>query len=349
VVVHAQAAPGANVVASAAAKAVGAAGGNVSNGVPLTSQTKQWTASQRAAAKAMPLLRATARAATSKAAPVPTGPPGAVRGAGPDNAPPIAAAAAPAASGASAAGIEPLAFAYPTPFDRYREYDTSTYPNSTVGKVFFDQNGKSYVCSGAVIAEHAIWLAGHCVSDGHGHFSTNLTFVPQYDTGFAPEGSFDCPELWTKGGWLNNHNFKYDQGVAVCNDNEFGQTPRAAVGRLGFQWNQKKPLHYNALGYPQAAPFDGSTMQHCQSSFGHRDTKLGTTGPNPIAIGCDMTGGASGGPWITKYVPGSPGAQNYLNGHNDYKYTSPSQPLEMYSPYFDTAARSLLCKATEIC
>jgi hypothetical protein len=53
-----------------------------------------------------------------------------------------------------------------------------------------------------------------------------------------------------------------------------------------------------------------------------------------------MTGGSSGGPWIQGFSYGA-GPTNYLNGHNSYRYISPNHPLEMFSPYFGTAANSL--------
>jgi hypothetical protein len=57
-----------------------------------------------------------------------------------------------------------------------------------------------------------------------------------------------------------------------------------------------------------------------------------------MGIGCDLTGGSSGGPWITKFS-GASGSANYLNGHNSYRYTS--HPQEMFSPYFGSQAQSL--------
>ena len=35
----------------------------------------------------------------------------------------------------------------------------------------------------------------------------------------------------------------------------------------------------------------------------------------------------------------------WVNGHNDYKYINPAQPLAMYSPYYDTLANQLRCGA----
>ncbi|MBV9951114.1 MAG: trypsin-like serine protease [Acidimicrobiia bacterium] len=295
---------------------------------------------------ARPMRVPSPAAGASDGAPGANGPAGTIAGALPDggHASTLAAPSTGRAVNTMAGG-----FAYPTPFDRYPVTSRSTYPQSTVGKVFFTQQGGTYVCSAAVISERAVWTAGHCVSDGAGHYDTAMTFVPQYQNGVRPKGTFTCTKFTTFAQWHTGLNFRFDQAVVTCGVNANGQTLRAAVGRLGFAYNQAQPKHYNAFGYPATAPFNGETMQQCASSFGHNDTRIGGTGATPFAIGCDMTGGASGGPWILKYAPGSTGAAvNLLNGHNDYKYL-PKEPLEMYSPYLDTNSHNLVCNATELC
>src|SRR3954451_4556233 len=284
-------------------------------------------------------------AGTSDVVAGPNGPAGTIAGA-----PPEGMALSGSVVRSSGAAVDTKGgFAYPTPFDRYPVTNRSTYPQSTVGKVFFTQQGGTYVCSAAAISERAVWTAGHCVSDGVGHYDTAMTFVPQYQNGVRPKGTFTCTKFTTFAQWHTGLNFRFDQAVVTCGANTKGQTLRAAVGRLGFAYNQTQPKHYNAFGYPATAPFNGETMQQCASSFGHDDTRIGGSGATPFAIGCDMTGGASGGPWIIKYAPGSTGASvNLLNGHNDYKYL-PNEPLEMYSPYLDTNSHNLVCNATELC
>jgi V8-like Glu-specific endopeptidase len=287
-------------------------------------------------------------AGSSDVVPGPNGPAGTIAGALPDGARRPNQPIAPPAGGAINA-MATGGFAYPTPFDRYPVTSRSTYPQSTVGKVFFTQQHGTYVCSAAVISERAIWTAGHCVSDGAGHYDTAMTFVPQYQNGVRPKGTFTCTKFTTFKQWHTGLDFRFDQAIATCGLNSSGQTLRAAVGRLGFAYNQTQPKHYNAFGYPATAPFNGETMQQCASSFGHNDTRIGGSGATPFAIGCDMTGGSSGGPWIVKYAPGSTGAAvNLLNGHNDYKYL-PNESLEMYSPYLDTNSHTLVCNATELC
>jgi hypothetical protein len=91
-----------------------------------------------------------------------------------------------------------------------------------------------------------------------------------------------------------------------------------------------------SLGYPQAAPFNGGKIEVCLSSLGYADDG-GASAPNSVAIGCDMTGGSSGGPWILGFgrFGGQPGgnAALWINGHNDWRHTAIVN--EMASPYYD--------------
>lgn len=57
-----------------------------------------------------------------------------------------------------------------------------------------------------------------------------------------------------------------------------------------------------------------------------------------------MTGGSSGGGWMIDWSQTGTG---YVNGHNDYKYTS--QPLAMYSPYQDTLSNIVRCFGASSC
>lgn len=49
----------------------------------------------------------------------------------------------------------------------------------------------------------------------------------------------------------------------------------------------------------------------------------------------NMTGGSSGGPWLREFN----GRYGYINGHNDYRYSS--YPAYMWSPYYGSAAAGL--------
>lgn len=298
--------------------------------------TKTWTSTAMSAAKPMPMP--VPPAGTPNPAPnLPTGAPGVEPGSSPDPSEPGAAP--------QSVSVTPTAggFTYPTPFDRYNVFPNyKIYPYKTVGKLFFTQGAGSFVCSASSIGNDAIWTAGHCVSDGAGNFSTNLVFVPAYKSGAAPYGTFSCPNIITFTAWHTGGNLARDSGGASCGLSSLGNGKKVsqAVGSLGFAWNQPSSTkHYNVLGYPQAAPFNGALQVQCSSSFGHLDT-LQSFSPSTFAVGCDSTGGVSGGPYVINFS-GTAGASNYLNGNASYRYLSPSQPLELYTPFLDDSSKTL--------
>jgi V8-like Glu-specific endopeptidase len=268
--------------------------------------------------------------------------------------PPRAARAAaqqgPSAEVVQVGSVEPALYPYPFPFTRFFvdiQLYPGVYPYIAVGKIFFRQNNQNFVCSGASVASPAatntVWTAGHCLSDGTNTFSTNTAFVPSYRNGVAPYGVFPGTFLVVSGAWHFNRDFTRDLGAFRVGTNGAGQTLQSRVGSLGFAWNQPRVQHYNDFGYPQAAPFNGRWMVVCQGSHAYDDITIPGAGPDPFAIGCDMTGGSSGGPYIMRFKSG-----NYINGHNDYKYVNPALPLAMFSPYLDRHANQVRCVAAGI-
>lgn len=229
---------------------------------------------------------------------------------------------------------------YPGPFTRHEVFCPYTqYPYVTIGKLFFKQYGVSYVASAASIGNYAIWTGGHCVHKGDGNaagWSTNVVFVPAYKDGVAPYGQWPAARLWTRTNWFNNgipNGLCEDLGGAVLYPNGAGKKISQVVGWLGFAWNYPRYQHWHSLGYPAASPFSGNRLITNQASFAYLESGLGCA-LKPHAIGCDMTGGCSGGPWIIQF-----GTNNYVNGHNSYRNTS--SPQEMKSPYIGNEAKSL--------
>ncbi len=226
---------------------------------------------------------------------------------------------------------------YPPPFSRHEVFCSySRFPYITVGKLFFKQYGRSYVCSAASIGNYAIWTAGHCVHAGNGRtdgWSTNVVFVPAYKDGSAPFGQWPASRLLTKSKWYNSGNpggLSDDMGGAILHPVS-GKKISQRVGWLGFAWNWGRFQHWLAIGYPAASPFTGRRMISTAASYAYNGN---VPGVKPVGIGCDMTGGCSGGPWIWRTGNG-----NYLNGNNSYRRSS--KPAEIYSPYFDSRAKSL--------
>lgn len=299
---------------------------------------RPWTAAEMQAAVPYPLPQ---REGGPTAAIVPTAPPG-EPGFVPAR-PPEGGAWLPRTRGMAGpvvgAAADGEGFGYPPPFDRYAPYaqPRTVFPLMAVGRLFFVRDGVRYSCSAASIGNFAVWTAGHCVHDGESGdagWSQNVVFAPAYHNGRAPLGQWTASVLWTKTGWFADGDFRYDMGGAVLR-RLGGRKISQRVGALGFAWNQGFKVHWYAVGYPASAPFDGRRQFLCSASFATADPGLGA--PAPVGMGCDLTGGISGGPWLLAFTPFGDG--NYLNGNFSYGYVN--EPLQVYSPYFDDAAKSL--------
>jgi len=300
-----------------------------------------WTAAQMKAAKPYPMPSLDGAAAlTGDATASPTGPAGFAPGAKPGQS--AASAAVEALEADSMAGVSPLGYAYPAPFTRFHVGGISaytTYPFSTVGKLFFRQYGVSYVCSASVIANKAIVTAGHCLHAGNklaSGWSTNVVFVPAYRNGVAPYGQWAVPTtsttMVTFSDWFYNGNpggFDHDWAAGAITGLRLGKTIGQTVGYLGYAYNFSANQNWWLLGYPQAAPFNGAYMYACNTSFAYY-SPFYAGGPAPLTVGCDQTGGTSGGPWIKNF-----GSYNYVNSVNSHRANN--QPLSLAGPYADTS------------
>jgi V8-like Glu-specific endopeptidase len=249
-----------------------------------------------------------------------------------------------AATPAAAAGY---LYDYPYPFSR-RAVERplySLFPYRTVGKVFFTRGQYDYECSGASVnssPRQIVFTAGHCLY-GEGQYSYNLVFKPAYRFGRSPYGTFrGVGKPFVPPAYVQSEDSTRDFGAFIVAPNQYGQTLQDAVGYLGFAWNLSAVQHWDVLGYPAGYPFSGVTMQVCEASYAGTDAGgAGEGGTAPIAIGCDMTGGSSGGPWVRGLGRNQGG--NQLNGVVSYGYDD--EPLGTYGPYFDTAAELVRCQA----
>ena len=229
------------------------------------------------------------------------------------------------------AGGSPAVYDYPYPYTRYG-LDSPLYgvaPYRTVGKIFFRRGGSNLVCSGASVVggpRQIVFTAGHCLNNGNGTYSRNVVFVPAYRNGNRPFGTFAARTLWVIAAWDEEADHSYDYGAFDVGRNAAGKLLGPAVGKLGFAFDQPRDLHWSAFGYPAGSPFTGGTMHVCHASRAVDDLSDPGIGPDPIGIGCDLTGGSSGGPWIFRLKRGS-----YLNSVISYGYFA--EPEGTYGPY----------------
>jgi V8-like Glu-specific endopeptidase len=228
------------------------------------------------------------------------------------------------------------------PFGSYQVTDTRSYPNRVHGKVFFTRPGAgNFVCSGTVVDapnQSTVLTAGHCVHDA-GRWSTNFAFAPGYGnvagTDSAPYG------VWAASGeaapvpWVDSRNVKFDVGAAVIARDTLGRPLESIVGARSVAFNQTTSQTFRSFGYP-AVPtgdhdFDGTRLWACDSNPPITDDSVGGAGDPTMGIGCDMTGGASGGGWVT--------ASGAVNGVNSYRYAG--RPDLIFGPYFGSTIEEL--------
>ena len=211
-------------------------------------------------------------------------------------------------------------------------------PYPAVGKVFFRLGGYSYVCSAAIVdapSARLVWTAGHCIRDAgrRGRWASRWIFVPGYERGERPYGSWPASVIWSSNGWLRK-NDNMDFGAAqIARSNGTGVQTAVGYG-LAFAANQPVEQNWEAIGYPADGYFDDA-LWHCQSPYAGSDPSVHKSGPLPFAIGCDMGGGSSGGPWISS----STGA---LGAVTSYGYNN--EPELLFGTNLGTAAAALYAK-----
>ncbi|MEM8535581.1 MAG: hypothetical protein AAGF95_32420, partial [Chloroflexota bacterium] len=197
--------------------------------------------------------------------PEPTGPAEGVKGSPPLKAPTTGAPTEAIPDDNAAQALEPEV-----------PYTYSTYPFSTVGMLFFTQDGSDYVCSAAVIKNQSIWTAGQCLHNGRGSidgWSTNVVFVPQFIDGRAPLGQWRVQTLLVPQEWYNNGWVSVNIGGGILRD-PIGPS----TGWLGFAWNQPRAQYYTPIGYPTASPYNGGRMRYCPNRYFDSYGFVGTIG-----------------------------------------------------------------------
>ncbi|GAA2210303.1 peptidase [Nonomuraea monospora] len=204
----------------------------------------------------------------------------------------------------------------------------------TTGRIFFTTaTGRNSSCSGTAVTsanKSVVLTAGHCVKM-NGAFHTNWVFVPGYDRGSRPFGTWPATRLLTTPQWNAREDVGFDVAAAVVAPVD-GRTLVDAVGGQGVAFNQPRRQQLYAFGYPALAPYDGSKLIHCSGrAF---DDFMGS---DDLVLTCNMTGGSSGGPWMLNFNESTGlGTQNSVNS---FKYSF--APDWMLGPYFGNEAQAV--------
>ena len=241
----------------------------------------------------------------------------------------------------------------------------SPWPNevgrayTAVGRVLFKMGENHYICSGAVAtdadtARSVVLTAGHCAWDqATQSFASYWIFIPEYDSN---------PDLWTcanttYGCWtaesLVVHNGYAGQsgfnGTAMQHDWAFAVVRTgghqadaqldAMVGSFPIAFNSYKTgTAVTALGDPAGGAYSpGSELIYCSGGLAMDSWNFNRT----YRLACDMTGGSSGGPWLTKFD--TSGDRGTLSSVNSYIYGG----LEaMHGPKFNASTQATWTAAT---
>ncbi|MEU8247842.1 peptidase [Nonomuraea sp. NPDC048916] len=204
----------------------------------------------------------------------------------------------------------------------------------TTGRVFFTTaEGRNSSCSGTAVTsanESVVMTAGHCVKL-NGAFHRNWVFVPAFDRGRRPFGTWVASRLLTTQQWNVREDINFDIAAAVVAPLQ-GRTLTDVVGGQGVAFNQARQRQMYSFGYPAAAPFDGSALIYC-SGRAFDDTVM----TRDQGLRCGMTGGASGGPWFQGFDEST--GLGWLNSVNSFKYNF--APDFMFGPFFGNEAMAV--------
>jgi len=173
------------------------------------------------------------------------------------------------------------------------------FPFRAMGRLTFRTSSTSTSsCTATVISPHVIVTAAHCVYDtGSNRFYSNFAFTPAWRNGSGPYGTFYYTNARVLSGWINASSAvrRYDVAVIKLANNSYGRSVSYYTGSLGRSWNYGYTQNIHAFGYPSNLGSGKYTYACTAETF--------SGGTDVLGMGCNMTYGSSGGPWLRVYAP----------------------------------------------
>ncbi len=212
--------------------------------------------------------------------------------------------------------------------------DASAVDERMNGRIFgVDPRQGPYSCSGTALdtpSRSIVLTAGHCVVEGH-RWGTHLIFVPAFDHGQRPFGTFAADAVHVMLHWRHSENNNFDVAALHVLPNSFGVLDDV-VGARGYEYNRRRHIPLQIFGYPAAAAA-GQQLRECKSvGLGSDRLTLSPLAPPTLPARCDMAAGSSGGAWVA--------ADGLIDGVTSYSYDGDRNRL--YSPYFGNAIANFL-------
>ena len=194
------------------------------------------------------------------------------------------------------------------------------YPFRAAGKLFFNINRQTYICSASLVKPGLVVTAAHCVAKyGSKSQYSGWEFHPGYRNGTSPFGKWTVARAYVLTAYLDGSDpcqlkgvvCRDDVAVLVLNANSGAPAdpyPGRQTGWFSYAWNgagftPTKTTHVTQLGYPGC--LDNAVLMQRNDSQGVVDS----THSDNTVIGSLMCGGSSGGPWLVNF-----GVQPSLTG-----------------------------------
>jgi len=217
-----------------------------------------------------------------------------------------------------------------------RVIDVAEAGTRTNGKVFgVDPRTGPYTCSGTAIntpSRSIVLTAGHCVIEG-GSEGRDIAFVPAYDHGARPFGTFHAEAVYVMPRWRHHENPDFDVAALKVGPNRLGRLTDVVGGR-GYATSKSRTSAFQIFGYP-AARAGGEELRSCRAhGLGLDRFTDRFFGPPTMPASCDMAAGASGGAWLFD--------GEYVSGVTSYSYQG--RPTQLFSPYFGPEVGAFLRK-----
>lgn len=190
-----------------------------------------------------------------------------------------------------------------------------------------------YSCSGTALntpSRSIVLTAGHCVIE-KGSESRRISFVPAYDHGSRPFGTFVAESVYVMAPWRHSENPDFDVAALRVKPNALGALTDVVGGR-GYVIAKSRLGVFQIFGYP-AAWADGEELRSCRAhGLGLDRLTDGFGGPPTMPASCDMAAGSSGGAWLFD--------GEFVSGVTSYSYQG--RPTQLFSPYFGPEVGSFL-------
>lgn len=205
----------------------------------------------------------------------------------------------------------------------------------TTGRVFLTMNDVDFVCSASAVRSanrDVVVTAGHCVKDGAGSWAENWMFVPGYRNGQRPYGAYAARRMFVAGPWARSGDDSYDVGI-VAVTTAGGRHLGDVVGGQSIGFGVRRGLRTFGFGFPADPPYNGEHLLYC-AGIVRADPQAQT---RDQGLRCDLTAGASGGPWLSSFDPGT--GRGVLTSVSSFKYSNDRRT--MYGPYFGKVVKEL--------